>query len=168
MGPLIKLFTTDLDGTLTDGGYYVSEFGTLSKRFDTRDFHGLSLLMDRGIHVAIITMATDAALRNQLGRLKSNISYSVGVCDKLAKVQGWISNDKAFADLDWSNVAYIGDDVHDISLLEKVGLAACPMDAHPKVLDCVESNGDGIVMEYCGGKGCVREFADMIIEFFAV
>ena len=154
--PNIKLFITDIDGTLTDGGMYYSENGDELKKFNTRDGMGLQMLREAGIKTAIIT-SEDRQL-NQRRAEKLKVDYirqgkvsggKVAVAQEIAKEMGITMQD----------IAYIGDDVNCYELLSLVGLAACPADACEKVKGIA-----GIkVLSHKGGDGCVRELIESII-----
>ncbi len=125
---MIKLFLTDVDGTLTDGGMYYSAKGDALKRFYVRDGMGMKLLQQKGIKVGIVTSETTPIVETRakkLGvdflcqgvRFGGKVQAVLQICNKL--------------NIKLQNVAYIGDDVNDIELLHAVGLAACPADAAP-------------------------------------
>lgn len=155
--PSIKLFITDIDGTLTDGGMYYSENGDELKKFNTRDGMGLQMLREAGIKTAIIT-SEDRQL-NQRRAEKLKIDYirqgkvnggKVAVAQEIAKEMG----------ISMLEVAYIGDDSNCVELLSEVGFAACPADACAKVKEV-----PGIaVMTKKGGDGCVREFCEILLD----
>lgn len=153
---MIKLFISDIDGTLTDGGMYYSEHGDELKKFNTRDGMGFGLLKKAGIKTAIIT-SEDRRL-NQDRADKLRLDYLVqGKCEggKLAAAQTICKE----LGITLNEVAYIGDDINCIDLLSAVGLAACPADAHTRVKGIA-----GIkVMSKKGGEGCVREFIESIL-----
>ncbi len=157
---MIKLFLTDLDGTITDAAYYVSSHGTITKRFDTRDFHGLSKLHEFEIAGGIITSSGDLAIDKKMKEFPFPIELYKRVDNKLQFVEQLITEKS----IDWLEVAYIGDDVNDIDLLQSVGVAACPQDAMKRVMSTVMGRKDGFVTDRLGGHGCVREFIDMVIE----
>lgn len=155
--PVIKLFITDIDGTLTDGGMYYSENGDELKKFNTRDGMGLQMLREAGIKTAIIT-SEDRKL-NQRRAEKLKVDYlrqgkvnggKVAVAKEIAAEMG----------ITIQEVAYIGDDVNCYELLSLVGLAACPADACEKV----KKKPGIIVMKKKGGEGCVREFCEMVLS----
>lgn len=153
----IKLFITDVDGTLTDGGMYYSENGDELKKFNTRDGMGLQLLRDAGIKTAIITSEDTEIVMNRAKKLK--VDYLVqGKRDggKLAIAQNLCSQ----LGITMDEVAYIGDDINCIDLLFATGYKACPADACEKVKAIPDMN----VMTRKGGEGCVREFS----EFFLI
>lgn len=147
----IKLFLCDVDGTLTDGGMYYSENGDELKKFNTRDGMGFQLLREAGIKTGIITSEDTKIVANRAKKLKVDFLYQgkrdggkLAVAKEICEQLG----------ITLDEVAYIGDDVNCVELLEAVGVKACPADA------CVEvKNIHGIhVMTKIGGDGCVREF----------
>lgn len=151
----IKLFLSDIDGTLTDGGMYYSENGDELKKFNTRDGMGLTMLREQGIKVGIITSEDRELNQRRANKLqldffyqgKSNggkLSVAQNICNKMG--------------ISMQEVAYIGDDVNCIELLSSVGMAACPADADERVKAI-----PGIhIMTKKGGEGCVREFCNLV------
>jgi len=159
----IKLFLCDLDGVLTDGCYSVfSEEGQISKRFHTRDFHGMSLLERSGVTVGVVTSSRSSITEKQFNQALHRPVCLVGVQDKVKEVEERFITTGEFK---WIDIAYIGDDVMDIPLLKKVGVAACPCDAEQDVVDVIKMIDDGYVMTRKGGQSCVREFVNMILQF---
>lgn len=155
----IKLFLSDVDGTLTDGGMYYSETGDELKKFNTRDGMGMQLLQERGIKVGIITSEKTHIVENRAKKLK--VDYLVqGKRNggKLTAVKEICEKESIVLD----EVAYIGDDVNCYDLLCAVGVKACPADA------CGEVKAiDGIrVMTKIGGEGCVREFIEKMQNYY--
>lgn len=153
----IKLFLSDVDGTLTDGGMYYSETGDELKKFNTRDGMGFKLLREAGIKTGIITSENTKIVENRAKKLK--VAYLIqGQCDggKLAAIKDVCEKEGLVLD----EVAYIGDDMNCYDLLCAVGVKACPIDACEKVKTI-----EGIkVMTKNGGEGCVREFIDKLLE----
>ncbi|TDB63513.1 HAD-IIIA family hydrolase [Arundinibacter roseus] len=153
----IKLFLTDVDGVLTDGGMYYTESGDEFKKFNTRDGMAFEILRKAGIKTGIITSENTQMVARRAAKIKADYLYQ-GQRDggKLAAALEICEKEG----LTIQQVAYIGDDLNCISLLEKAGLAACPADAVEAV-----KNVPGIMLLYKkGGEGCVREFAERIIE----
>ena len=151
----IKLFLSDVDGTLTDGGMYYSENGDELKKFNTRDGMGFQLLREAGIKTGIITSENTKLVEKRAEKLK--VDYLI---------QGKRDGGKLVATYEICNqlgitlneVAYIGDDVNCRELLENVGWAACPADA----CEIVKNISSIKIMNHKGGEGCVREFVEKL------
>lgn len=154
--PNIKLFITDVDGTLTDGGMYYSENGDELKKFNTRDGMGLQLLQKQGIKVGIVTSENTQMVERRAAKLKVDYLRQ-GKRDggKLVVVQDICKE----INITMQEVAYIGDDVNCKDLLMSVGLAACPADA----MDEIKAIPNIRIMTKKGGEGCVREFVNTLI-----
>lgn len=153
----IKLFLSDVDGTLTDGGMYYSEKGDELKKFNTRDGMGFQLLHEAGIITGIITSENTQIVANRAKKLKIDFLVQ-GKRDggKLAATQE-ICNQLGIT---LNEVAYIGDDINCHDLLNAVGIAACPIDACKEVKDIPNIR----IMQLKGGEGCVREFINYIFK----
>ena len=152
----IKLFLSDVDGTLTDGGMYYSETGEELKKFNTRDGMGFQLLREAGIKTGIITSENTKIVENRAKKLK--VDYLVqGKRDggKLAAIREICQREGITLD----EVAYIGDDINCFDLISAVGIKACPMDACLAIREVLGVK----IMSKNGGKGCVREFIDNFI-----
>lgn len=151
----IKLFATDVDGTMTDASMYYTEDGIELKKFNFRDGMGFKLLREAGIKTAIITSEASAMVKKRADKLK--VDYlSMGSWEKL----DFVKNICKDLDITLDEVAYIGDDINDIELLQAVKYKACPNDAVKKVKE-VE---DIIILENKGGEGAVREFIELLLE----
>jgi len=150
----IKLFLTDVDGTLTDGCMYYSENGEELKKFNTRDGMGLSLLQDEGIKVGMITKE-DSEISKRRGEKLGLDMIEIGIDDKIGLLEGICEKENVRKD----EIAYIGDDVNDIKVLEEVGLSFAPSDAEEEVREVVD-----YVVERGGGEGCVREAVNLVLS----
>ena len=155
--PKIKLFLSDIDGTLTDGGMYYSENGDELKKFNTRDGMGIGMLREKNIKVGIITSEDRELNKRRANKLKLDF-FAQG-----KKNGGKLAAAKEICEqmgITLQETAYIGDDVNCIELLSSVGMAACPADADERVKSI-----PGIkVMTKKGGEGCVREFCEILIK----
>lgn len=152
--PEIKLFLTDCDGCLTDGGMYYSEFGDELKKFNTRDGMGFALLRERGIIIGIIT--SENVNLNERRAKKLNLDVMEAGCkDKLGTIKR-ICKERG---IDMGKVCYIGDDINDIEAIKAVGYGCCPADAVPEV----KQVADYITMAK-GGEGVIREVVSKYIE----
>jgi YrbI family 3-deoxy-D-manno-octulosonate 8-phosphate phosphatase len=156
-GHEIKLFLSDVDGTLTDASMYYSESGEELKKFNTHDGKGFELLRKVGVKTGIITSENTKIVANRAAKLKVDYLFQgLEHQGKLATAQDLCRKEG----IELVNVAYIGDDVNCRELLEAVGYAACPSDA----IDAVKQIPNILCLSRAGGRGCVREFADLIIS----
>ena len=150
----VRVAFFDVDGVLTDGSLYFSEAGETLKRFHTLDGHGLKLLQQAGIVVAVISGRDSPALRRRLDAL--GITHlRLGTEDKRPAAEALLGS----LGLDWSQAAAIGDDWPDLPLLRRVAFAAAPPAAHAEVLACVQH-----VTRAGGGQGAAREFCDLLLQ----
>lgn len=151
----IKFFITDVDGVLTDGGMYYSEKGEVFKKFNTRDGMGIELLRKQGITPVLITKEKSKIILRRAEKLKVKEVY-IGAKDKLKIIKKLIKK----YNLKFDEVAYIGDDVNDLPVLEKMGLSFAPSDAIGEVKKKVN-----YVVKRCGGNGALREAIDFLITY---
>ena len=156
MSPKIKLFITDVDGVLTDSGMYYDQEGNELKKFNTRDGKGLERLRNLGVKTSIITSENTKIVENRAEKLKIDFLYQ-GVTNKIESIKEICEQNHISLD----EVAYIGDDLNCISAIENVGLSACPADATNEV-----KSKSQLILTKNGGQGCVREFAELIINTY--
>ena len=151
----IKLFAMDVDGVLTDGGMYYSEKGERLKKFNTIDGMGIELLRKNNIIPVIITKEDSKIVLKRAEKLKIKEVY-IGVENKLKIIKGLAKK----YNINFDNIAYIGDDINDIQLLQSVGMPACPANAVPEV----KYIANIIHLQKKGGEGAVREFINILLE----
>lgn len=122
----IKLFLTDVDGVLTDGSMYYSESGDEIKRFHTHDGMAFELLRNAGIKTGIVTSENTQIVARRAAKIKADYLFQ-GKRDggKLAVAQQICIE----MEISLAEVAYIGDDINCLDLLQAVGMAACPANA---------------------------------------
>jgi N-acylneuraminate cytidylyltransferase len=151
----IKLFLSDVDGVLTDGGMYYSENGDELKKFNTRDGVAFRLLQEAGIKTGIITSENTKIVERRAKKI--NIDFVI----QGQKEKGKLAAAETLCDelgISLAETAYIGDDINCKDLLENVGLAICPADAVNEIknisgIKCLNTNG---------GSGCIRECVEVI------
>lgn len=159
----IKLFLTDVDGCLTDGGMYYTAEGEVMKRFCVYDGMGMVCLQQAGIPCGILTSENSLAVKARAEKLKLQYLY-LGVGSKvnpncLTKLQAaqQICDELGIT---LADVCFVGDDINDVELLSHVGYPCCPPTARPEVLAV-----PGIhVLKTPGGHGAIREIADAILK----
>jgi 3-deoxy-D-manno-octulosonate 8-phosphate phosphatase (KDO 8-P phosphatase) len=153
----IRLAVTDCDGVLTDTGVYYSDWGEAMKRFSVRDGMAVHLLQQAGIEVAVLSDEESPSLVRRADKLHIERFYT-SVQDK----RGLLLRLMAEMKLHPSKVAYIGDDVNDLDVIQFIkdeGVTGAPQDAHDEIRSAVH-----YVCARPGGHGAFREFADWILE----
>lgn len=149
----IKLIIFDVDGVLTDGKIIIGGSGELFKSFDAHDGLGISLLRLAGIKTAVITGRTSQIVNLRSAELKIDAVY-----------QGETNKLKALCDLqkkyavDLSEIAYVGDDLMDIPVLQSVGFA-CAVNNAVKEVKAVAH----YIADKSGGNGGIRQIAEFIL-----
>lgn len=150
----IRLLILDVDGVLTNGRMYSSAEGEFFKAFFVRDGLGIVLLSEANVEVAVIS-GRDSPITSarclELGIqhvYQGSLNKKTALTDLLAKLG-----------LDASEVAFMGDDIIDIPIFQKVGFCAAPKDAHPDILKYLHWQS-----KFKGGKGAIRELADLILS----
>lgn len=151
----IKILLTDVDCVLTDGGMYYTENGDIMKKFHTRDGMGVTLLRKKNIPTIIVTKEKTKfvkkwAKKMNIWKLYDGIQNKETILEEI-KINFNIKNDE---------IAYIGDDVNDVKLLQLVGFSATPSDGIKEVRQICD-----YVCELKGGNGAFREIADLILGY---
>ena len=152
----IKIFLSDVDGVLTDGGMYYTESGEEFKKFNCYDGMGMKLLQEKGYKVGIITSEDKQINRNRARKLKLDFDFH-GIKDKLKFMQEFCINEN----FKLSEIAYIGDDINCFDLLSNVGVCACPKNAVPKIKNIPNIK----LLNSTGGNGAFREFAEIYLKY---
>lgn len=153
----IRLVLTDSDGVLTDTGVYYGESGEMFKRFSIRDGMGVERLRGAGIETAIITGERSGSVRARAEKLQMRHLY-LGVRDKRAHLETILAE----TGLTISELAFIGDDVNDLGIIDAIGphgITASPGDAMPVVRNAVHHR-----TRARGGNGAFREFAEWLLS----
>ncbi|MES2625538.1 MAG: HAD hydrolase family protein [Pseudomonadota bacterium] len=149
----IKLLALDVDGVLTDGKLYFSNSGEEMKSFSTLDGQGIKLLQSSGVIVALISARTSQLVSNRASNL--GIQYVLqGSENKLEALMGIMQK----LSLDFSEIAYVGDDLPDLACIRKVALGITVSNGHwlmKKMAFCTTT--------CAGGSGAVREVCDWIL-----
>lgn len=153
MKKYIKLVLTDIDGVWTDGGMYYDQLGNELKKFNTSDSAGVLLCHQFNIPVGIITGEDTHIVEKRAHKLKIKYLFQ-GISNKVEAAQKILSE----AGVDFHQVAYIGDDIGDYHLLQKVGYSAAPANAPDYIKSKVE-----FVTKKKGGEGAFREFVEWLL-----
>ncbi len=150
----IKLLLLDVDGVLTDGRIIYDNQGNELKAFDVKDGHGLKMIQRAGIRVGIITGRNSAVVSRRAEELEIDILYQ----GALRKLEPYLEI-LAEQNLTDEQVAYVGDDIVDLPILQRVGFSATVADAIPEVFPCVD-----YITTRPGGGGAVREICDLLLR----
>lgn len=149
----LKLMAFDVDGVMSDGKLYFTEDGREFKAFHTLDGHGLKMLQQAGVVLAIITGRQSGAVAARAANLGISHLFQ-GVHDKGACMQALLTQ----LQLPWSAAGYMGDDVMDLPVMLGCGLALAPANAHA----AVRARAHWVSLAR-GGEGAVREACDFIL-----
>lgn len=150
----IKLVILDIDGVLTDGGLHFDNQGNEYKTFNSLDGHGIRMLLECGLEVAIITGRQSDLVKHRMRDLGVELLF-----------QGYRDKRPAFADLldktglQTDDTAYVGDDLPDLPVMCQVGFAVAVQNAH----NFVKQHADWVT-NASGGSGAVRETTDFILN----
>jgi len=150
----IRLLIFDVDGVLTDGSLFVGDDGQEYKAFNSRDGHGIKMLLKYGVEIAIITGRTSKVVEHRMANLGINHIYQ-GKLDKLPAYEEL----RAKLGIGPEETAYVGDDVVDLPVMRQVGLAIAVQDAHPLVLRHSHWQTPS-----AGGRGAARDVCEMLME----
>lgn len=150
----IKWFFCDIDGTLTDGCVYYSPDGELLKRFSLRDGTGFFLLKQCGIKTGFITTENSPIVEQRAKKLKID-RYIFGTHKKLEAIKEFVQEEG----LNLENIAFIGDELNDVNLIQSCGIGIAVGDAAIQV-----KNVSTIICECKGGAGAFREAVEKLLE----
>ena len=150
----IRLLIFDVDGVLTDGSLFIGDDGQEYKAFNSRDGHGIKMLIKHGVTVAIITGRTSRVVEHRMANLGVEHVYQ-GQLEKLPAYEKLASK----LGISAAETAYVGDDVVDLPVMRMVGLAIAVQDAHPLVR--THSHWQ---TASCGGRGAARDVCEMLLE----
>jgi len=150
----IRLVIFDIDGVLTNGSLFFDNRGEEYKAFNSRDGHGMRMLMECGLEAAIITGRQSQLVEHRMRDLGISRVY-----------QGFRDKRPAFETLrqetgySREQIAYLGDDVIDLPVMKQVGMAMAVADAHPFVIQHAD-----YVTQRPGGQGAAREAIEFLLE----
>jgi 3-deoxy-D-manno-octulosonate 8-phosphate phosphatase (KDO 8-P phosphatase) len=150
----IRLVIFDVDGVLTDGSLYLDDNGMEYKAFHSRDGHGMKMLQETGVDMAIITGRTSRVVTERM----TSLGIRHVLQGRLAKLPAFLELLESTA-LTAEVVAYVGDDVVDLPVMRRVGLAIAVADAHPYVKQHAHWQTPSR-----GGQGAGRDVCELIME----
>jgi 3-deoxy-D-manno-octulosonate 8-phosphate phosphatase (KDO 8-P phosphatase) len=149
----IKMVLLDVDGVMTNGQVLLLPNGDEVKMFSIHDGFGIVCAMKVGIRIGIISGRASPSLQKRCEELHIDDLYM----DRMEKLPV-LEEIRSKHQLQYEQIAYIGDDVPDLPVLERVGLSVAPQNAHKHVKSRVD-----LVLQKSGGEGAVREFLDFLL-----
>ena len=150
----VKAFAFDVDGVFTDGTIILHPSGELIRTSNTRDGYAVHVAVERGFPVAIISGGKSETVRERFKGLGVTDVY-LGTSDKIEAL-----NDFRFKyGIELSEILYMGDDLPDFEVMNKVGIPTCPSDAAPEIRAI-----SIYVSHHSGGKGCVRDIIEQVLR----
>lgn len=150
----VTTFVFDVDGVLTDGSVLLLDNGQQARTMSIKDGLALQMAIKNGYRVMIISGGSSEPVIRRLQYLGLE-EVHLGLKDKLKFFDGI----KQQYSLEWNEVLYMGDDLPDIPMLEKVGLSCCPNDAVPEV-----KAASSYISPVDGGKGAVRDVIEKVLK----
>ena len=153
----LVLILLDVDGTMTDGGMYYGESGDVFKRFDAQDGLAIHRMITRhNMNFGFISAgATTNIVQKRAKKLGIKRVYC-GTRPKIQVAEEWLDE----MNLNFEQVAYLGDDLNDLPIINRAGISACPANARPQI-----QMASDVVLNRKGGHGCVREFIEDVMAY---
>jgi 3-deoxy-D-manno-octulosonate 8-phosphate phosphatase (KDO 8-P phosphatase) len=150
----VRLAILDVDGVLTDGALFLGDDGQQYKAFNSKDGHGMRMLLDSGVRIAILTGRVSKVVEHRMHDLGVDLVLQ-GHREKLPAFESLLAQ----TGLEAAQVCYVGDDVVDVPVLRRAGLAVAVQDAHAIAKDHAHW-----VTPSGGGRGAVREVCELILR----
>lgn len=152
-----RFLVLDVDGVMTDGGIIYTDHGDEIKKFHAKDGLAIIRLREAGYPVGFLSSGFSSNIIEKRAKVLGVQYVYTGTWKKWLVLEGWCKQ----LQIGPESVAYLGDDINDLQIIERVGFSACPSDAS----EIVKQNVN-VVLKNSGGKGCVREFVDCYLNEF--
>ncbi len=150
----INTFIFDVDGVMTNSDVLITEKGELLRKMSVRDGYAIRQAVNFGYNLAVITGGRSQGVEDRLRNLGILHIFS-DVQDKFSVYEQYAYNQS----IPKEKILYMGDDIPDYDIMRKVGVAACPNDAIPEILNIAQ-----YVSPYKGGEGCVRDVIEKVLR----
>ena len=151
---LIKTFVFDMDGVLTDGGLLIDDNDQWLRRMHVRDGYAIQLAVKSGFNVIVISGSNSPQVTERLKKLGvENVFMKVTEKAKFLREFAYRNN------LTLGEMLFMGDDIPDYECMQLVGLACCPADAAPEIIDICK-----YISPFKGGYGCVRDIIEKVLK----
>ena len=150
----VTTFVFDVDGVLTDGTLIVLPGGVMARRMNVKDGYALQLAVKRGYNVVIISGGASDEVQDRLHKLGISEVF-MRVTDKLAVLKDYLERKL----LSWEEVLFMGDDIPDLVVMKKAGIACCPVDAVQEIKEI-----SAYISPLNGGFGCGRDVIEKVLK----
>ena len=150
----IKMIISDVDGVLTDGGMYYSEKGEIMKKFNTKDGMAVEIANKNKIKIILMTKEDSKIVKRRADKIKTAGCY-IGIKQKELEVEKIL---KKF-NIKLKEIVYIGDDINDKKIMEKIGFSICPRDSILEIKKIADYTTNAK-----GGEGVLREIVELILN----
>jgi 3-deoxy-D-manno-octulosonate 8-phosphate phosphatase (KDO 8-P phosphatase) len=150
----LTTFVFDVDGVLTDGTLLLLPDGVMARKMNVKDGYGLQLAVKKGYNVVIISGGASEEVEERLRKLGVSEVF-MRVTNKLAVLSEYLQN----RHLSWGEAMFMGDDIPDMEVMKKVGLACCPLDAVAEIKEI-----SAYISPINGGYGCGRDIIEKVLR----
>lgn len=150
----VTTFVFDVDGVLTDGTLTVLPDGVMARKMNVKDGYALQLAVKKGYNVVIISGGVSAEVMDRLQKLGVSQVF-MKVTDKAGVLKEYLYNKQ----LSWNEVLFMGDDIPDLEVMKKVGIACCPADAVQEIKEV-----SAYVSPANGGFACARDVIEKVMK----
>lgn len=150
----VTTFIFDIDGVLTDGSLYVFHSGEQVRRMNIKDGYALQLAVKKNYQIAAFSGSDSEAVTIRLKKLGIEDVF-MRVEDKLGTIESYLHQKK----IPWNQVLYMGDDIPDLPVMKKAGIACAPADAVHEIRQNAK-----YISRFSGGSGCVRDVIETVLR----
>lgn len=154
----VKAFAFDVDGVFTDGTVLIHPSGELLRTSNTRDGYAVHKAIQQGFPVAIISGGKSESVRERFKTIGVTDIY-LGTTDKVEALEDF----RYKYGFELSEILYMGDDLPDYEVMQRVGFPTCPSDAATEIIGI-----SSYISSYGGGKGCVRDVIEQVLKLKGV
>jgi len=150
----VTTFVFDVDGVLTDGMLTILPGSVMARRMNVKDGYALQLAVKKGYNVVVISGGNAQEVVERLNRLGISAVF-MQVTDKMSVLTSYLQQNN----LSWKEVLFMGDDIPDLEVMKKVGVACCPLDAVAEIKEI-----STYISPRNGGFGCGRDVIEKVLK----
>jgi 3-deoxy-D-manno-octulosonate 8-phosphate phosphatase (KDO 8-P phosphatase) len=150
----VTTFVFDVDGVLTDGTLLILPNGVMARKMSVKDGYALQLAVKKGYNVVIISGGASKEVAERLHKLGVSEVF-MRVTDKASVLNTYLETKQLL----WENILFMGDDIPDLIVMKKAGIACCPADAVQEIKEI-----SAYISSINGGYGCVRDVIEKVLK----